>query len=77
MFEDETFVLGFNEREASGNTGEHSPHAAPDDLPESFEKRQFLLIERGVVRDGENDARRVSSLQLKGGVIDKKFVAWI
>ena len=25
---------------------------------------------------GENDARRVSSLQLKGGVIDKKFVAW-
>jgi len=74
-FEDEAFVFRLNEREASGNAGEDSAHAASDRLLESFEKQQFLLIERGVFRDCENNARRVPFLQLNGDVLDEKFVA--
>lgn len=73
--EDETFVLRLYEGEASGNAGEDGAHAASDDLFESVDEREFFLIERGVLGDGENDVGRVSFLQLEGDVVDEEFVA--
>ena len=73
--QDEAFVLGLDEGEASGNAGEHGAHAASDDLLESFDERKFFLVKRGVFGDGEDDVGRVPFLQLKGDVVDEEFVA--
>jgi len=72
---DEAFVLCFHEGEVSGNAREDSTHATSYYLLECFDKRQFLLVERGVFGDGENDTWRMALLQFKGDVIDKQFVA--
>src|SRR5258708_34462528 len=73
--EDETFVLCLDKGEASGNAAQDGAHAAPDDLLESLDERQLLLVERGVFRDGVDDLRRVPFLQLESDVVDEEFVA--
>lgn len=73
--EDKAFVLRLDEGEASWNAGEDAPHAAPDDLFESFDERKFLLVELGVFGDGKDNVGRVPFLQLKGDVVNEEFVA--
>ena len=73
--EDEAFALCLDEGEASGNAGEDGAHGAADDLLESFDEREFFLVERGVFRDGEDDVGGVPFLQLEGDVVDEEFVA--
>ena len=73
--EDEAFVLCLDEGEAPGNAGEDGAHAASDDLLESFDEREFFLVERGVFGNDEDDVGRVPSLQLAGDVVDEEFVA--
>jgi len=51
----EAFVLRLDEGEVSGNVGEDGAHAASDDLAESFDEREFFLVEGGVFRHGEDD----------------------
>src|SRR5689334_22666630 len=74
-FKYEALILCFNEGEASGNAGEHSAHTTSDDLFESFEKREILLVEPCVFRDGEDNTRGVSFLQFSCDVVDEKFIA--
>ena len=73
--EDEALVFGFNEGEASWNTGQDSAHATSDYLLESFDERQFFLVESGIFRNGVDDVRGVPFLQLAGDVVDEEFVA--
>src|SRR3974377_1495897 len=53
------FVLRLDKREASGNAGQHSPHATPDDLLESLDERQFFLVECGIFGYGVDVLWRV------------------
>ena len=59
----------------SGNAGEDGAHASSDDLLETFDEREFFLIEREVFGDCEDDARRVPFFQLDCYVVDEEFVA--
>src|SRR5256885_6094232 len=68
--EDEAFVLGLDEGEASGNAGEDGPHTVSDDLLKRFEERKFFLIKRGILGDNEDHVGRVASLQLPGDVVE-------
>jgi hypothetical protein len=73
--EDEAFVLCLDERKPPRNTGENGAYAASDDLLESFDEREFFLVERGVFGDGEDRVGGVPFLQLDCDVIDEEFVA--
>jgi len=53
--EDETFVVGLDESEASGKAGKHGAQAATDDLFESFDKREFCVVKRGILGDSKDD----------------------
>jgi hypothetical protein len=72
--EDESLVLCLDEGEASWNAGEDGPHAAADNLLESFDEREFSLIERGIFGDCEDYVGRVPFLQLDRCVFDEEFV---
>jgi hypothetical protein len=60
--EDEAFVLRLDENEVSRNAGEEGANTASDDLFESFDEREFFLVERRVFGDGEDDVGRVAFL---------------
>jgi len=72
---DEAFVLCLDEGEAARNAREDGAHAAPDDLLESLDEREFFLVERWVFGDGEDDSRTAPFLQFLGDVVDEELVA--
>ena len=65
--EDETFVVGLDESEASGKAGKHGAQAATDDLFESLDKREFCVVKRGILADRRGRRSRKPWLRIMQG----------